>query len=110
MLWLFGQIWVWLLVSFALGAGLTALLLGGRRRRREPSARSAAPRPTAAEQTGNLPVTGALPAVRRPDRHAEPEPEEGSLPSRRDWHTRNEWPDEQDARDAMEQERTGRGG
>jgi hypothetical protein len=27
MLWLFGQIWLWLVISFALGAAVTALLL-----------------------------------------------------------------------------------
>ncbi|WP_410665750.1 hypothetical protein [Amycolatopsis sp. lyj-84] len=42
MLWLFGQIWLWLLISFALGCGATWLMMRGERRERpapEPAAR-----------------------------------------------------------------------
>ncbi|MFK0247958.1 hypothetical protein ACIQUM_24980 [Amycolatopsis azurea] len=55
MLWLFGQIWLWLLISFALGCGVTWLMMRGER-----------PEHTAPE-----------PVVREPERavHAEPEPE-----------------------------------
>ncbi|PXY31038.1 hypothetical protein [Prauserella muralis] len=119
MLWLFGQIWLWLLLSFALGAGLTALVLTqtrGRTRDREqagePAGEAPAPAPPpvnpplAAEETQQLPTA----ATRAPEPGPGPEPEpgpdeagppdlghrEGTLPTRREWHQRNEWPDEQD--------------
>ncbi|MFJ8917626.1 hypothetical protein [Amycolatopsis sp. NPDC102389] len=47
MLWLFGQIWLWLLISFALGCGVTWLLMRGERRER-PAAEPAAPEPVGA--------------------------------------------------------------
>ncbi|ANN14826.1 hypothetical protein SD37_03595 [Amycolatopsis orientalis] len=57
MFWLFGQIWLWLLISFALGCGVTWLMTRGDRR----------------EQVAQEPE------VREPERaipvHAEPEPE-----------------------------------
>ncbi|MBB5853316.1 hypothetical protein ACFQ05_08435 [Amycolatopsis umgeniensis] len=46
MLWLFGQIWLWLLISFALGCGVTWLLMRGERQERpapEPERVAAAP-------------------------------------------------------------------
>ncbi|WP_410648101.1 hypothetical protein [Amycolatopsis sp. cmx-4-54] len=52
MLWLFGQIWLWLLISFALGCGATWLLMRGERRERpaaEPVARPELPAPVPAE-------------------------------------------------------------
>ncbi|OXM46935.1 hypothetical protein [Amycolatopsis alba] len=57
MLWLFGQIWLWLLISFALGCGATWLMTRGERRER----------------------TAPGPAAREPERAVaapvEPEPE-----------------------------------
>ncbi|KZB87194.1 hypothetical protein [Amycolatopsis regifaucium] len=44
MLWLFGQIWLWLLISFALGCGVTWLMMRGDRREQATPA-SAAPEP-----------------------------------------------------------------
>ncbi|MFC4002062.1 hypothetical protein ACFS2C_13125 [Prauserella oleivorans] len=182
MLWLFGQIWLWLLLAFALGAGSAALVLTrwGRPRRpaRPVSPLEPAPQAPPEEETRHIPVAGALPshrvpepedateittrqpAVRAedtyPDRpqteytghtgyadipptrsehrndHAwrpaaeapangdeyagtgEPQPLEtgyqsGTLPSWREWHARNEWPDEQDVR-ASEYRTPRRGG
>ncbi|OXM51241.1 hypothetical protein CFP71_25640 [Amycolatopsis thailandensis] len=56
MLWLFGQIWLWLLISFALGCGVTWLMTRGERRER-----------TAPEPSARVPERAAV--------HAEPEPE-----------------------------------
>jgi hypothetical protein len=49
MLWLFGQIWLWLVIAFALGAGLTALVATAARRRREPAVGDTAPSRSEAE-------------------------------------------------------------
>ncbi|TNC28078.1 hypothetical protein [Amycolatopsis alkalitolerans] len=57
MLWLFGQIWLWLLAAFVLGAAAGALVM---RRARRP-----APPPVQAEQTQWLP--------RPPDEYVDPE-------------------------------------
>ncbi|PXY37161.1 hypothetical protein DI005_36910 [Prauserella sp. PE36] len=108
MLWLFGQIWLWLLISFALGAGLTALLFRRPARQRPPERPvppPAAPPPAEAEETRHLPATGALLPEPSPD-HSH---QEGTLPPRRAWHVRNEWPDEQDAA-ASEDQESRRGG
>ncbi|MFF5989860.1 hypothetical protein [Prauserella flavalba] len=114
MLWLFGQIWLWLLISFALGAGLTALLFRRPSRQRPYERHSpplAAPPPAEEEATRHLPTVGALPPV-VPDA-SEPPPDlghqEGTLPPRRAWHVRNEWPDEDDAA-ASEDRQSRRGG
>ncbi|RSM81841.1 hypothetical protein DL991_07115 [Amycolatopsis sp. WAC 01375] len=47
MLWLFGQIWLWLLIAFALGCGVTWLLMRGERRER-PAAEPVAHEPAGA--------------------------------------------------------------
>lgn len=167
MLWLFGQIWLWLLVAFALGALAGALLTWPARRRRAseagtaeaaahgastddtrtgaaltaPAATRAGPagtatfgpvaagsstgpgavshgsgrqvhdpnsadhhrgrrrgprtpdveqaRPTRTDEAGNH-IIGTLDETTGAGRTS------GTLPSRRAWHTRNEWPDEAD--------------
>lgn len=69
MLWLFGQIWLWLLIAFALGCGVTWLMMRGERPEQAiyepvPSPRPAvphrlepepAPPPLEVEQTQFLP-------------------------------------------------------
>lgn len=62
MLWLFGQIWLWLLISFALGCGVTWLLMRGERRERP-----------AAEPAVHEPARAAVPVRHEPD--PEPVPE-----------------------------------
>jgi hypothetical protein len=59
MLWLFTQIWLWLLVAFVLGA-LTAAVVMRTARRRTP------PPPAPTEQTQRLPAP--------PDEYVDPEP------------------------------------
>ncbi|GAB2957467.1 hypothetical protein LWP59_35930 [Amycolatopsis acidiphila] len=59
MLWLFGQIWLWLLVAFALGVVTTVVVLRPRRK--------SVPSATHAEQTQVLPLP--------PDEYVDPEPE-----------------------------------
>ncbi|GAA1199601.1 hypothetical protein [Prauserella alba] len=179
MLWLFGQIWLWLLVAFALGALAGALLTWPARRRRDADAGSATDAPAstseaatsaavrsgpsvggtatfaplepdaavpgsaghaaatsgshasgraapAADVTGQQSHHANGPAHHRGHRRAPRTPDveqarpsardeaadnhvigtldettgagrtSGTLPSRRAWHTRNEWPDEAD--------------
>lgn len=93
MLWLFGQIWVWLLVAFALGAALTALVLRPRPRRAELGRRP--PPPESPERTRWIPAA----APTRDDEAPDHGHREGVLPGRREWHARNEWPDERDTRE-----------
>ncbi|MGW4483324.1 LapA family protein [Amycolatopsis sp. NPDC004368] len=63
MLWLFGQIWLWLLVAFLLGALVMWLVMrvGRPKRAEEPAAAAApveaAPEPSDAERTQYIPVT-----------------------------------------------------
>ncbi|OLT47988.1 hypothetical protein BJF85_13965 [Saccharomonospora sp. CUA-673] len=170
MLWLFGQMWLWLLIAFALGALSMALvqratqLRDDRYDNRDDDPDDAAPRANryrrertwtalppipagerAEEQTGMLPATGTLddepdpttdptdatahtrhpgaranhrstrartprtPDVEQPvegrdgtvlgalDEGAGTGRTSGTLPPRRAWHARNEWPDEADA-------------
>ncbi|WAL66220.1 hypothetical protein ORV05_36200 [Amycolatopsis cynarae] len=75
MWWLFGQIWLWLLIAFLLGAATAALLLRPRRTRTPP--------PTSPEEQ-----TERLPPAR--DEYRDPEPDDpargrrsGTLPV--DW-------------------------
>ncbi|KID31713.1 hypothetical protein HQ32_00591 [Prauserella sp. Am3] len=170
MLWLFGQIWLWLLIAFALGALSTALILRPPQRSpradveatpdvparagagdpaREHPGTALLPPVSAEEQTGMLPATGTLPGEDPEAEHGEshrahgrhagsraahrtgrtraprtPDVERtqagdsgradegevlgsldewagtgrtsGTLPPRRAWHARNEWPDEAD--------------
>lgn len=105
MLWLFGQIWLWMLLSFALGAGVTALVM-----RRTP----ARPEPVYEEQAEAEYVPGPPPnpyllddgvgeyPPRAPtawppdDDRPEPAHLEGELPS-------VEWPPEREADTPVEE-------
>ncbi|WP_020669893.1 hypothetical protein [Amycolatopsis nigrescens] len=114
MLWLFGQIWLWLLLAFALGAALTALSLT--RFRRRPGAPPESPaertgviseRPLAAEPEpyqakdepdwetvsrteGDLGYReGVLPDL------ADPAPEP-AVPSQAEWSSEPAWPRDED--------------
>lgn len=107
MLWLAGQIWLWLLISFALGAGITGFLLTRRRRSAPDSAeqRPEPARPQRAEDperiSGDIPLPG-----RAYDRFEDSDDDmtqqfhlgrqSGTLPPRGEWHSRNEWPGEED--------------
>ncbi|GAA1941171.1 LapA family protein [Amycolatopsis minnesotensis] len=97
MLWLFGQIWLWLLIAFALGALVTGLLVNAANRKRERRAaepeearRVSAPSP-AHDEHGYRDVpydqeADHFPAARGeevwPDDPDEPDPgrREGTLP------------------------------
>lgn len=75
MLWLFAQIWLWLLAAFVLGAITTAVVMRTARRRTPPP-------PVPAEQTQWIPPP--------PDVYVDPEPQDaergrrsGTLPI--DW-------------------------
>jgi hypothetical protein len=61
MLWLFGQIWVWLLIAFLLGALVMWLIMRAARPKlpgRDPKPEPAeVPEPVEAEQTQYIPVT-----------------------------------------------------
>jgi hypothetical protein len=90
MLWLFGQIWLWLLISFALGCGVTWLMMrGDRREHAAPEPERAVPVhvepepvvpvPLAAEQTQFIPPA----RIHDDDELYDQEPEghrEGQLP------------------------------
>ncbi|NIJ10243.1 cytoskeletal protein RodZ [Saccharomonospora amisosensis] len=110
MLWLFGQIWLWLLLAFALGAGVTAFIFVILKRRAEQAEHTAPPSTSAlrqpSEQDDNE-QTQRIARVRVPVRQFEEDDEddagppdlgyrEGVLPNHREWHERNEWPDEYD--------------
>ncbi|MEV6909664.1 hypothetical protein [Amycolatopsis sp. NPDC051071] len=60
MLWLFGQIWLWLLISFALGCGVTWLMTRGERRAQ------AAPEPAPAGEPEPEPEP-AIPVYTEPE-------------------------------------------
>lgn len=112
MLWLFGQIWLWLLIAFALGALVTGLLFTAANRKREQRASEAD------EASGVSPAhdepydreTGHLPAAyepaKWPDDPDEPDPgrREGTLPGfesapHEDWPRESgapAWPGEDD--------------
>ncbi|WP_409494897.1 hypothetical protein [Amycolatopsis sp. cmx-11-12] len=49
MFWLFGQIWLWLLISFALGCGVTWLMTRGERRERPAAPEPEHPAPAYSE-------------------------------------------------------------
>ena len=138
MVWLFGQIWLWLIVAFALGALCAWLILRTTQRPKpaqdwepaqdpptEPSY-AAEPEPLAAEQTQFIPAASLHP----PDEYYEtdePEPaghREGHLPlppqrgpQVDDWPAEEEpaWPEADDLPDATRQwppapHQPGRGG
>lgn len=120
MLWLFGEIWLWLLIAFVLGLALAASAFLAMRRHRRASAddhptevtpRVAQPsEPSETERTQRIHRIGPQPGPG--ERHSSsghtgtgPEVDEspdegrrqGVLPvSAAEWHVRNEWPDERD--------------
>ncbi|WP_103351216.1 hypothetical protein [Amycolatopsis sp. CA-128772] len=118
MLWLFGQIWLWLVVAFALGALTSWLLLRAAQRPKpapEPEPEyepeyEPAPPPLSTEQTQFIPAAWAQhEPERRPPAPDEPEPvghREGHLPlppqrgaEAEDWPTEDEpaWPESEEA-------------
>lgn len=62
MLWLFGQIWLWLLIAFALGCGVTWLMMRGERREPAPYEQAPPPRPAVPPQPEAEPVPAPLAA------------------------------------------------
>ncbi|MEV6831393.1 hypothetical protein [Amycolatopsis sp. NPDC051102] len=117
MVWLFGQIWLWLIVAFALGALTSWLLQRVAHRPRpqpepepEPEAQYEPPPPLSTEQTQFIPAAWAQHAPEpRPAAADEPEPvghREGHLPlppqrgaEAEDWPTEDEpaWPESEEA-------------
>jgi hypothetical protein len=118
MLWLFGQIWLWLIVAFVLGALASWLVLRTASRPKpepgessepgEPAEPRLEPAPLAAEQTQFIPAAWAQQGPdRTEDRFPDEEPEpdghrEGRLPlppqrgaPAEDWPTEEEpaWPE-----------------
>lgn len=133
MLWLFGQIWLWLILAFALGA-LTSWLVLRKAKPAEPrgAAEAEAPyepepeprydEPLAAEQTQFIPAAWAQGPPKEPgEADDEPEPaghHEGHLPlppqrgaEAEDWPTEEEpaWPESEEATPQWPQQ-PGRGG
>lgn len=94
MVWLFGQIWLWLIIAFALGALTSWLVLRTTRRPKaqpEPEPEFVddvryEPEPSAAEQTQFIPAAWMQPETGRPEHvHDDEDPEpaghrEGRLP------------------------------
>lgn len=110
MMWLFGQIWLWLILAFALGALTSWLVLRtAPRPKPEPPTEpryEAEPEPSAAEQTQFIPAAWAQHAPPEPSEDVDvPEPaghREGRLPlppqrgpEAEDWPTEEEpaWPE-----------------
>ncbi|MEV5715751.1 hypothetical protein AB0L41_17770 [Amycolatopsis mediterranei] len=134
MFWLFGQIWLWLIVAFALGALTSWLVLRATPRPRPEPAREAepddeAPRyeppPFSTEQTQFIPAAWAqhAPEPRADVDDEEPDPvghREGHLPlppqrasETEDWPTEEEpaWPQAEEPPDATRRwHQPGRGG
>jgi hypothetical protein len=137
MFWLFGQIWLWLIVAFALGAVTSWLVLhAAPRPRPEPAAREAEfddeappyepPPPLSTEQTQFIPAAWAQHAPEpRTEVHDDEEAapvghREGHLPlppqrgvQAEDWPTEEEpaWPQAEEPPDATRQwHQPGRGG
>jgi hypothetical protein len=115
MMWLFGQIWLWLIAAFALGALTSWLLLRTTTKKPEPAPEPEheyEPEPSPAEQTQFIPAawTQAEPDRPAPPDDVEDEPEpvghrEGRLPlppqrgaQDEDWPTEDEpaWPEAED--------------
>lgn len=129
MVWLFGQIWLWLIIAFALGALTSWLLLRATQHRpqHEPEPEhepEAVPEPLAAEQTQFIPAAWAQQAPHEPEPAEDddvPEPvghREGRLPlppqrgvQAEDWPTEEEpaWPESEEAAPQWPQQ-PGRGG
>jgi hypothetical protein len=116
MVWLFGQIWLWLIIAFALGALTSWLVLRAAQRPKaapepepyEPEPYEPEPEPLATEQTQFIPAAWMQPGTERPESvHDDEEPEpvghrEGRLPlppqrgpQAEDWPTEEEpaWPE-----------------
>ncbi|WIY07368.1 hypothetical protein QRX60_15720 [Amycolatopsis mongoliensis] len=126
MVWLFGQIWLWLVIAFALGA-LTSWLVLRTTRRPRPAAEPVdeayyepepEPEPLAAEQTQFIPAAWMQPGAERTETvHDDEEPEpvghrEGHLPlppqrgvQAEDWPTEEEpaWPEADELPEAAPQ-------
>lgn len=131
MVWLFGQIWLWLIIAFALGA-LTAWLVLRPTRRPKPApepepVREPEPEPLEAERTQFIPAAWQSPGHEHPRETAvddEPEPvghREGRLPlppqrgaEAEDWPAQEEpaWPEADDLPEAAPRwpHQPGRGG
>ena len=138
MLWLFGEIWLWLLIAFVLGGAIAAFVLFTGRRDRVVSedggtssgtarGETAAPRPpepSDVERTQQIRrvepqlqfgqrTPGQYPSPQpRPTPNAAPDEgrRQGVLPvSPSEWHARNEWPNEHDT-EAAEEDRPRREG
>jgi hypothetical protein len=134
MVWLFGQIWLWLIVAFALGALCAWLVLRATQRprpaEREPEYEPEPyyePEPSAAEQTQFIPAASFQPTEESRYDEDTPEPaghREGHLPlppqrgpQAEDWPAEEEpaWPEADDLPDATHQwpqapHQPGRGG
>jgi hypothetical protein len=133
MFWLFGQIWLWLIVAFALGALTSWLVLRAAETPQpapEEEPRYEPPEPLSVEQTQFIPAAWAQHEPdRRADVHDDEEPDpvghrEGHLPlppqrgpQAEDWPTEEEpaWPQTEEAPDATRQwppapHQPGRGG
>ncbi len=127
MLWLFGEIWLWLLIAFVLGLALAASAFLAMRRHRRASVddrpTEVTPRvtdPSETERTQRIQRIGPQQAPgERPSPsgaaagrtgtgpEVDESPDEGRrqgvLPvSSSEWHVRNEWPDERDVTVAEE--------
>ncbi|EIF00697.1 hypothetical protein [Saccharomonospora glauca] len=110
MLWLFGEIWLWLLIAFVLGLALAAAaFLATKRRERTPADRPTEPTPRVEDMSDTERTQFIRPVGPRPGTgpEAEERPDEGRrqgvLPvSSSEWHARNEWPDEHDIAAAEE--------
>ncbi|WP_252365228.1 hypothetical protein [Saccharomonospora piscinae] len=120
MLWLFGEIWLWLLIAFVVGGVLAAVILRSVRTRSgaagtgEPAtgseqgryAASGRPEPEPeAERTQRIQRVAPQLRFGEPPPRARPEPDDvpdegsthGILPlTASEWHARNEWPDDRD--------------
>ena len=128
MVWLFGQIWLWLIIAFALGALTSWLVLRTAQRPKatpepvEDAYYEPEPEPAAAEQTQFIPAAWMQPEADRAEPvDDEPEPvghREGHLPlppqrgaEAEDWPTEEEpaWPENEEATPRWPQQ-PGRGG
>ncbi|WP_197318848.1 hypothetical protein [Saccharomonospora sp. NB11] len=105
MLWLFGEIWLWLLAAFVLGLALAGLTFYSLRRRSaagdETATDTTAPVPRVSDSERTTLMRRVEPGAAAPshgDRTDESEGRvHGVLPlSSAEWHARNEWPDERD--------------
>lgn len=120
MMWLAGQIWLWLLISFALGAGITGFILTRRQSSTTGADPAEHPEPGGQDRAGNPAEesAGARAYTEAPERISgdislpaaaydrfEPQDDDltqqinlgsqsGTLPRDEGWHSRNDWPGE----------------